>query len=412
MIRILILLVPFYLHGESLKSLIDYSVSKNELISSKELSAKAKASEVKSNESNFYPIIDVGAFYQRFDESSPIMPGTTYSGYTKISYDLYSGGKKSYTLKQKRDEHKASLFESEATKKSIELAIVQDFYHIKSLKSTLKAMEEASVSVKAQLDRMKKFLSASLATSDDVDRLQSAYDASLYEIESMKFEMISLKKSLELKVGKTIDTLDESKFKKVESQDTQELDKVKALRATKSSIINASEVVDSYYYPQIRIEDTFNVYGYMDEPNIPGLPIEQLDSQNKLMATINFRLFDFSAIGEAKEAVRLNAEALNEQINYQTKEQKLQLDLAKLRISTATLNIKSSTSAKHASESAFKTISQKYKNGIVDNVVYLDAVSAKTQAIARYETSLNNLEIAYAMYYFYNGKKLGEYLNE
>lgn len=410
MIRILILLVPFYLYGDSLKSLIEYATGKNELIVSKELSVKAKASELKSKDSNFYPTVDLGGFYQRYDEASPIMPGTTYSAYAKISYDVYSGGKKSYALKQKRDEHEASSFELEATKKSIELAIVQNFYNIKSLKATLKAMEEAAVSVKAQLDRIEKFHRASLATSDDVDRLQSAYDASIYEIESMKFKIISLEKSLELKVGKTIDSLDESKFQKIQNQETQELDKVKALRATKSSIINASEIIDSYYYPQIKIEDTYNVYGYADEPNIPG--IEQLDSQNKLMATLNFRVFDFASIGEAKEAVRLNAEALNEQINYQTKEQKIQLDLAKLRINTATLNIKSSASASRASQSALKTITQKYNSGIVDNVVYLDALSASTQAKARYETSLNNLEIAYALYYFYNGKKLGEYLNE
>ena len=108
MIRILILLVPFYLYGDSLKYLIEYATGNNELIISKDLSAKAKESELKSKESAFYPTIDVGAFYQRLDEASPIMPGTTYSAYAKISYDVYSGGKKSYSFKQKKDEHKAS----------------------------------------------------------------------------------------------------------------------------------------------------------------------------------------------------------------------------------------------------------------------------------------------------------------
>ena len=81
------------------------------------------------------------------------------------------------------------------TKKNTQLAIVQNFYTIKNLQASLKAYQDSAVAVKAQLERMKKFLEAKLATSDDVDRLQSAYDKNIYSIESIKFEIISLKKS-------------------------------------------------------------------------------------------------------------------------------------------------------------------------------------------------------------------------
>jgi len=410
MIKFLFMLVPLFLYADSLKSLIDFATSKNELIISQELTTKSKASAVKSSEGDLFPTIDVGAYYQRYDESSPIMPGTTYSGYATLGYDIYSGGKRSNTIKQKKNEYKSSSYEYESVKNSVELAIVQDFYNIKSLKASLLAREDASNAVKAQLERMQKFLSASLATSDDVDRLQSAYDKNIYGIEQIKFEILSLQKSLELKVGKKIETLDESVFEKIDNTDADELDNIKSLRATKKSILNASEVMDSYYYPQIRIEDTYSIYGYADEPT--AFPIQQLDNQNKLMLTLNFRVFDFGTIGEAKESVRLSADALNEKITYQTKEQSLQLELAKHRILTATLNIKSSASSLKAGTSALKTITQKYNSGIVDNVVYLDALTAQTDAKAMYESSLNNLEIAYALYYYYNGKKLKEYLSE
>ena len=176
------------------------------------------------------------------------------------------------------------------------------------------------------------------------------------------------------------------------------------MRATQSSILNASEVIDSYYYPQIRIEDTYSLYGYQDEPAVAGFNIDLPQEQNKIMATLNMRLFDFGAIGEAKQAVRLNADALNEQITYQNKEQKMQQNLALSRIQTARLNIKSATSALKSANSALVTITKKYNNGIVDNVVYLDALSSQTESKSTYEASLNNLELSYAQYYYYNGK--------
>ena len=211
-------------------------------------------------------------------------------------------------------------------------------------------------------------------------------------------------------MGKKIASFTTSTFKKMGDSDSDELDFIKSLRATKSSIINASETIDSYYYPQVRIEDTYSFYGYKDEPT--AFPIEQLDQQNKIMATVNMRLVDFGAIGEAKEAVRLQAGALEQQILYQTKEQKMNQELSIKRIETAQLNIQSSRSALKASTSALKTITEKYSAGIVDNVVYLDALTLNTEAKSAYESSLNNLEMSYALYYFYRGKNIEEFLHE
>ena len=407
---LVLLALPLFLYADSLKSLLDYAQNNNELIVSKSIMKDSKNSELKSSQNNYYPTIDVGAFYQRYDEPSSIMPGTTYSGYATIGFDVYEGGKKSYTEKQKKDEHRASQFDFEATKKSTKLAIVQDFYNIKNLEASLSALKESSNAVKAQLDRMTQFYDAKLATSDDVDRLQAAYDTNIYMIDSTSFKIYSLQKELELKVGKKIEIFSDSRFKKMGNSDSDELDMIKSLRATKSSVLNASETIDSYYYPQVRIEDTYSLYGYQDESTT--FPVEQLDNQNKIMATVNMRLIDFGAIGEAKEAVILQARALEQQILYQTKEQKMNQELSLKRIETAELNIKSSRSALKASTNALKTITEKFNASIVDNVVYLDALSSNTEAKSAYESSLNNLEISYALYYFYRGKNLEEFLND
>ncbi|QOP41384.1 TolC family protein [Sulfurimonas marina] len=408
---LLLLSVPLFLYSESLKDLIVYAKQNNDLLQSKSLQKDAKSQELESSKSAYFPTLDLGANYQRNDDPQPFSPGTTYSGYAKLSLDLYSGGAKYYTQKQKEDELSSSSSIYEASKKSLALQIVQNFYTLKSLEATLIAREEAAKAVNAQLQRIQRFFEAGLSTSDDVDRLQSAYDKNIYAIESLKFEILSLKKQLQLQVGKDINGFEASSFKKL-TQESEQLDSIEALKYQKSSIINGSETIDSYYYPQVKLEDTYSVFGYQDKPLFNGQPIPLLDNQNTLMLSANIRLFDFGMLGEQKEALVLQAKALESEIAYKTKEQEINIELSYERIKTAKLNITSAASALKASKSALKTITEKYNHKIVDNVVYLDALSSHTEAEATYNEALNNLEVAYALYYFYNGKNLEEFLNE
>jgi outer membrane protein TolC len=405
--KFLILLVPIFIYGESLKSLVDFATQNSDLVISKTLTQKAKSKEVDAKKSAYYPTIDVGAFYQTLDDRTALQAGDVYSGYAKIGFDIYDGGKKSSLLSQSKYEYKASCFDSESTKKSLSLQVVQEFFGIKSLEATLNAREEAQKSLQEQLRRTKRFFTAKLATKDDVDRLQAAYDTNVYEMQSLKFQILSLFKSLELKVGKSITTLDDSKFVDFKELQKELTDSVKSLMAKKDALVSGAESVDSIYYPQIKIEDTYSVYGY---DRSDSLHPEGLDNQNKLLLSLNLRLFDNGEVAKSKEVVMVNSQALNTQAIFRKKEQEMYFSLAMSRIQTSKIKIESAKSALVSASSAYATISRKYSAGIVDNVVYLDALSSKTNASALYETSMNDLEVAYATYYYYAGKNIEEFL--
>ena len=106
----------------------------------------------------------------------------------------------------------------------------------------------------------------------------------------------------------------------------------------------------------------------------------------------------------------LTSQALNSQIAYMSKEQALSYKLALSRIDTAKIRIATAKSALNAATSAFTTIEKKYNAGIVDYIVYLDALTKKTSSKALYKSGLNELEIAYAILYFYSGKNIKEEL--
>jgi len=407
MIKILLLILPLAIYAESLKSLLDFSTQHSDLVVSKTFAQEAKKSEVEARKSAYYPTLDIGAYYQNSEERTPMQAGDVYSGYAKLGLDIYDGGKKSSLLSQSENAYKSSSFDLDDTRKSLALKIVQGFFGIKSLEATLEARNEAKKSLQEQLTRMQRFYIARVATQDDVDRLQAAYDTNVYEMEALKFQILTLMKTLELNVGKEIMTLNDSKFKEFRDSDLELIDSVKSLVAQKDALVDGAESIDSVYYPQIRVEDTYNIYGY-NRSDI--LHPKGVDNQNKLLLTLNLRLFDNGTLLKTKEALLSNSQALNTQVAYATKEQKMQYDLAISRIQTNSIKIKSAKSALVSASSAFKTISKKYDAGIVDNVVYLDALSSQTSAKALYETSLNDLEVAYAFYYFYAGKNIEEFL--
>jgi len=405
--KIFLLIVPMLMYGENLKSLLEYATQNSDLLKEKTLAQKAKSIELESKKSAYYPTIDVGGFYQSLNEKTPMMAGDIYSAYAKLSFDIYDGGKKSALESQSANEYDSAKYESEAMKKSLGLKIVQDFYTIKSLQKALESQEDANRSLKEQLTRVSRFYAAKVATKDDVDRLQSAYDTNVYEIETLKFQILSLKKSLELNVGKNIETLDDSKFITFEDKSLELSDSIKSLSLKKDALLSGSESLQSVYYPQIKIEDTLSLNGYARTDSSHP---EGVDIQNKILLSLNMRIYDNATVDKAKEAILINAQALDTKVNYAKNEQKMQYDLAMLRIDTAEIKIKSAKSALVAANSAFETISKKYDARIVDNVVYLDALTSQTKAKALYATSLNDLEIAYAIYYYYAGKNIEEFV--
>lgn len=408
--HLLLLLLPILSYSDSLKELLEYAKSNNDIARSYEYIQKAKAKELDSKNSSFYPTLDVGGFYKRDDDVSPFQAGDTMNAFAKIGFDIYDGGKKSSLKNQAKSAYKSSTLDTKAYKESLSLEITEDFFTLKSLQASLDAKKETLKALQAQLERIKKFHDAKLATQDEIDRVQADFDTNVYAMESIKFQLLSLKSSLELKVGKSISGLDNSMFKKEITETHQLLYATQALNAQKSSIEYAAESMDSFYYPNIKIEDTYNLYSF-DRLAIPaGVPAEPLENQNTLLLTVNFRLLDFGEIGEAKEAVVLQSKALESQIVYKTKAQKLQYNLSKARIETVQAKIKSANSALNAATNAFNTIEKKYNAGIVDYIVYLNVLTTKSNSKALYESSLNELEIAYATLYYNSGKNITEEL--
>ncbi len=408
--KLLVLVLPAFIYAQNLSSLIDSAQSANYLLKASALNAQAKKKELESEMSGYYPTIDVGAAYVSFDEVSPFQAGNTLNVYAKAGIDLFDGYRKSSLVKQKKSLYKSSQLDLVYAQKALTFDIVQDFFNIKSAQETEKALREKSKQLQADIEKIKKFKSAGLASQDYVDKLQSSYDTNRYDLESLKLNIKTLKNYLSLKTGMEITTLEDALLSNPQNLEFVPSEAIKSLEKQADALEAVAKAANAVYYPNVRLENTYSYYDYSRDDGVRAMGIDQVEKQNKIALMANMRLYDNGANKKQKQALRLQKQALQEQINYQIAQEKIRYRLSIDTLKTATVNIESAKSAFKSAGSAYETIKAKFDAGIVDQVTYLDALSQKTASKARYQKSLNDYEIAKANYYFTSNKNIKDYI--
>ncbi|NOX14902.1 MAG: TolC family protein [Epsilonproteobacteria bacterium] len=406
--KILLLLICVILYGEDLKSLLEYANTNNDIVASKTITEQAKQKELESSQNSFYPTIDLGSFYQRLDnDRTPMQSGDIYSGYAKIGVDLYDGGRKKSIIEQNRALLNSSKYATSAYKKSLQLDITQDFFAVLSAKESLKALEDKKTQLQAEVARVKKLYEVGSVTNDDVEKLQAALSNVVYQEDNLKYQIHALKRGLSIKVGKNVKNLKTSSLKESINIQKSLSDDTLILKQQAKSLQFIANGLNSAYKPQIRLEDTYSLYGYRRSDTYHP---EGMDHQNKLMLNFSIRVFDNDVITKQKESILLQKRALAKQIEQSKNIQNINIELATSKIQTVKAQIKSAKTSLLSATSTYKTVAKKFEAGIVNNVAYLDALSVKTNAKAQYETALNNLQVAYASYYYYTNKNIKDFI--
>ena len=413
--RILLgLFLPLFVFAQSygLTTLVNHANKENALIKAKEISIKAKQERVDAAKSAYWPTVDVGASHSYLSPNSVVSPGETSTAFATISMDLYDGGRKNAALRGKQYAHEASLFEKIAFEKSITLDIVRHYYGIQKLKATLQALEERSTELKAQIKRVKKFKGAGLATQEEVDKLQAEYDSNNYTMANTKLELLRSEKNLQLLSGLPAKQLKKNYFQEPKNVQFEIFENIKMLQANANAIGEEANVISAGYKPQVNISDTYNKSHFDDTVSMPGFEEDGLllDHQNKVMLSVNMRLFDNGRMSKESEAVKYQKLALLSEIEYAENEQEMNFDLSGKSLETIRTRLKSAKSALLAAKSTYDVLKEKFEVGLVDNIAFLDALSQKTLAQARYKETLYDYEIGKSIYYYYAGKDPKEFI--
>lgn len=408
------LVLPLFVFAQtnSLKTLVEHASKENELIKAKSISIKSKKFEVESAKSAYWPTVDVGGSYSELNPNSLVSPGKTTTGYASISIDVYDGGRKSALLSAKRYEEEAASFEKAAFEKSITLDIVRHYYNIKKYKANLHALEERSSELTEQIKRVKKFKASGLSTQEEVDKLQAVFDSNNYSMANTKLALVTSENNLQLLTGLSVKNLKNNHLKEPKNVEFEVFETIKMLEANANSIGEQANAIDSGYMPQVQLSDTYNKSNFDDTVSIPGFSSDSLlvDSQNKLMLSVNMRLFDNGKMDKESEAVRYKKLALDSEISYAMKEQEMNFHLSGKSLEALRSKRKSAKSALRAAKSTYDALKEKFEVGLVDNIAFLDALTQKTLQQSNYKETLYDYEISKSIYYYYAGKDPKEFI--
>jgi outer membrane protein len=404
---ITLMAVSTIVSADSLKELLKYATHHNNIVISKTLEHKSQLKEVESARSSYFPTFDIGATYKRLDERSPYSPGDIYTGYAQVGFAIYDGSKRSNLIKQQSATARSLQYTTSAYKKNLQLSVVEAFFQIKTLEAELTALNEADKQLAAELRREKKFFQVGSVTKDNVESLQAAYSNNHYQISDLKYQIESAKEQLTLLVGKKITDMSDATIVPPSTLKFEVNDSIKSLQSSSKALVYQANGKESVYMPNINLTDTYSINGYgrYDATHPKGQT-----NQNILLLSLNLRLFDYGEMRKQKEAIMLQKMALEHQIDQDMQTQNIHVRLAFSKIKMIKTQIQSAQSALKSAQSAFETISQKYEVGSVDHVTYLNALTVKTNALWQYQTALNNLQVAYAAYYFYTNNNIQEYV--
>ena len=395
-----------------LKTFIDSAARTNELIKAKKIGIKAKIEQVEAAKSAKWPTLDIGADYSLLSPNYLVSPGQMGNVYATLKLNLYDGGRKKAQLQSKSFDYKVSLFEKVALEKSITLKIVRHYYGILTLKATIGALKERAKELKAQIVRIQKFKDTGLATTDEIDKLTAVFENNNYTLENTKLTLETSEENLKLISGLSAKQLKRNFFKEPRHINFEVFENIKILQTKANALCANAHAIDAGYMPQVNLSDTYHKSHFDDFVSVPGFEGGGfvIDHQNKLMISVSMRLFDKGKIAKESEAVKYQNLSLLSQVAYAKKEQKMNFKLADKTLKTTRTKLKSAKAALKAEQSTYSVIRQKFEVGLVDNISFLDALTERTLAEARYKETIYDYEVKKSIYYYYAGKDPKEFI--
>lgn len=398
----------FFANASDLNAILEYALSHNELSVAKDLDTKKPLLEKEAIQKEYFPKIDIGAMYQRSDPKAFFRPGDTYDAHAKVSLNLFDGNRKRYQIGAKRFELQSLKFASRSFKKGLQFDIVNLYFQVKTLKANLVALQKASEYLEAEYKRVEDLYNVGSVTEDEVKKIEASLLNTIYQIDEMHYRIEEAKKELALRAGKSISGIGNSKITPpAATVKSETLDRIKTLEARQKAVEYSAASLDSAYLPQVNMEDSYHLYGY---DRTDAFHPKGEDHENRIMLTFNMRLYDNGSVKKQKEAILVQKLSLQQQITYYEKEQKKNIELALLNIETIKSQITSAEKSLEAANKAFELITNRYHEGAVTVVDYLDALKVKTNAMAQYKAALYSLQVAYAAYYLYINEDIKEFI--
>ncbi len=398
--NLLWLLLPFSLGAGNLQELVEHAHN-NPMMQASRYSAEASVLQKEALEQSYLPSIVLGGSHAYNAEKTATTPDQTTTGFAKLSYTLYDGGRKEALIDAYEANIKSAQFLTNATANDLALQVSYAYYYHFSLLANQEALTQKIEQLQAESYRLERFLSVGSTTQDALLRIQASLEQTKVELLQTQEAITKNLNTLEYLTAQSIVPTKGSTLVVAEHQSasTQRYD----ILAQEQSVLSAKANAQSAkapHRPTITIEDTYSRYDN-DYADILGT-----NKQNTLSLNIQWKIFDFGSTSSTYEASYKNYLSKNSELVYAKQKASAGLKNAYNSYKTSLAKIESAQLRVKASDATYEIVKKKFQNGIVDNVTYLDALSEKYSAIASLSTARNDIEYQKAILLYEMGKEI------
>jgi outer membrane protein len=400
------LFFPILLFSQNLNDLIQMSlVNKN--IEATKISNESVKDEYESVKSGYLPKVSIGAGYTDVSQETAGYANNAFNTYVDVSYTLYDGGKKDLTYKSYESQIKGSKEDLKSLKNLVSLDIVDHYFNYLTYTSKKTAKYKEIEQLQAQYERLNKFFKAGTSTIDEVDRIVSSKESANVELHQIELNIQTVLHELEYLTGEKVSITDGS-YIELNYEKPELRNDIKSLELSmKTQLINAKNV-KSTNNPQVKLDNTYTYYS--NNYDNSTYADSAIDEQNVLSVNITWDVFDFGSNKSAYQSSYKSFLSSKSKFEYEKYKANVDLRLATKSYEINELKIKSAKASLKAATSTYDVTKNKYVNGLVDSVSYLEALSDQSDAQSSLSSAKYDLEISKANLVYQTGKNIWEYI--
>lgn len=397
---------PILLFSEGLNGLIEMALKNKNVIASEQTIESVK-DEYKSAKEGYLPSVNVGAGYSDASHETAQYANNALNTYVDVSYTVYDGGKKDLTYQSYESQIKASQQGLESLKNQVALEVVEYYYNYLTYVAQKEAKRQEIEQLNAQRQRLRKFFDAGTITIDELDRIVSTVESANLELHELDLNIETVLHELEYITGRKV-VINQGSTIEVTYDDNELRNDVKSLEhSMRTQLLNAKSI-QTADNPQVSLSNTYSYYdnNYKNK----AYSIFSPEKQNVFAVQVKWNVFDFDSTKTAHDAAHKDFLSKEAKFEYEKNKAGVDLSLALKSYEIAKLKIKSAKSGLRASISTYRVVKNKYENGLVDNISYLEALSDKSEAQSALSTANYNLEVRKANVMYQKGKNVWEYV--
>jgi len=404
-----VLIIPFILMGEDLRQLIELSKN-NKMLESSRVALQGTKKTYESVESSYLPQFKLGAKYALTGNERIASPRNMSSIIGSVDYLIYDGGKKYHIYDSYKATIKGQKDDLVSQTNQIALQVTNYYFTYLSLVAQRDVKLKKIEQLKAQYSRLKKFFDAGLTTQYQVKKILALIESENFNLHQIELDMQTVLNNLEYIVGRAVSIDKGSLIAQYNLDGKKTRADILALEYKLKSLLANAKAEKSGTLPTIAFNDTYakNDLDYKNNSN----PSFRDDDYYQNIASLNlsWKIFDFGSTSKAYQAAYKKYLALKSQYEYAKNKADIDLKLALKACNAAKLKIKSARAALSAASSSYDELKAKYKNGVIDNILYLEGVNLKYNTKGMLKMAIYDLEIKKANVIYYSGENIEEYI--